>query len=120
MKLRCPTCGTLYEGDVKFCAKDGGRLLPVGGAPVAPAAGPGATAPRAAAEAAPKAAELPLDGASAATTPAVAEAAAPAAPVTMFTYSGFQRRSLMRRTSFTYQSSTLAGPVSPHLPHSMT
>jgi len=54
VKLRCPTCGTLYEGDVKFCAKDGGRLLPVGGAPVAPAAGPGATAPRAAAEGAPK------------------------------------------------------------------
>lgn len=50
MKLRCPTCGTIYEGDVKFCAKDGGRLLPVGGTPVAPApvVRPGETSPRAA------------------------------------------------------------------------
>jgi serine/threonine protein kinase len=38
MKLRCPACGTLYEGDVKFCAKDGGRLLPFGGS--APAVNP--------------------------------------------------------------------------------
>ena len=50
MKLRCPTCGTVYEGDVKFCAKDGGRLLPMGGTPVAPTptGQPGETAPRAA------------------------------------------------------------------------
>ena len=50
MKLRCPTCGTVYEGDVKFCAKDGGRLLPMGGTPVAPTptSQPGETAPRAA------------------------------------------------------------------------
>jgi len=25
---RCPTCGTVYTGDVRFCTKDGGRLMP--------------------------------------------------------------------------------------------
>ncbi len=47
MKLRCPTCGTLYDGDVKFCAKDGGRLLPYGGTPASNAAVPRETAARA-------------------------------------------------------------------------
>jgi serine/threonine protein kinase len=53
VKLRCPTCGTMYEGDVKFCAKDGGRLLPIGGTPLMPtetgnSGDPGETAPRSA------------------------------------------------------------------------
>lgn len=36
MSTRCPTCGTVYGGDAKFCTKDGGRLMPLGGAPAAP------------------------------------------------------------------------------------
>ena len=27
MSQRCPTCGTVYADDAKFCTKDGGRLL---------------------------------------------------------------------------------------------
>lgn len=27
MAMRCPTCGTQYADDAKFCAKDGGRLV---------------------------------------------------------------------------------------------
>jgi serine/threonine-protein kinase len=39
MSMRCPTCGTIYGDDAKFCTKDGGRLMPygAGAAPVAPA-----------------------------------------------------------------------------------
>ena len=43
---RCPTCGTLYADDARFCTRDGTKLL--GGTPVsAPAVAPGAPAPRA-------------------------------------------------------------------------
>ncbi len=28
MAMRCPTCGTVYGDDSRFCAKDGGRLAP--------------------------------------------------------------------------------------------
>jgi serine/threonine protein kinase len=37
MATRCPSCGTIYGDDAKFCTKDGGRLLPhgAGAAPVA-------------------------------------------------------------------------------------
>src|SRR5437868_4083712 len=42
---RCPTCGTTYAADAKFCTKDGARLVPAGAsAPVgAPAGGPAST-----------------------------------------------------------------------------
>ena len=30
MSMRCPTCGTIYGDDAKFCTKDGGRLMPYG------------------------------------------------------------------------------------------
>ena len=48
MSTRCPTCGTIYADDAKFCTKDGGRLLPHGGGamPVAPSAEPRPTTPR--------------------------------------------------------------------------
>ena len=51
MSMRCPTCGTVYADDAKFCTKDGGRLLSHGAAsaPVAPApvgAEPRPTTPR--------------------------------------------------------------------------
>src|SRR5581483_2682122 len=50
MSMRCPTCGTIYADDAKFCTKDGGRLLPhgPGAAPVgpAPASAPAGAAPR--------------------------------------------------------------------------
>jgi serine/threonine protein kinase len=38
MATRCPSCGTIYGDDAKFCTKDGGRLLPhgPGATPVAP------------------------------------------------------------------------------------
>lgn len=38
MSTRCPTCGTIYADDAKFCTKDGGRLLPhgTGSTPAAP------------------------------------------------------------------------------------
>ncbi len=47
MSTRCPTCGTIYADDAKFCTKDGGRLLPHGpsAAPVAPP-DPRSTTPR--------------------------------------------------------------------------
>ncbi|MDQ8165019.1 MAG: protein kinase [Gemmatimonadota bacterium] len=47
MATRCPTCGTIYADDAKFCTKDGGRLLPhgPGAAPMAPP-DPRATTPR--------------------------------------------------------------------------
>ena len=47
MSMRCPTCGTIYGDDAKFCTKDGGRLMPygAGAAPVAPA-DPRPTTPR--------------------------------------------------------------------------
>jgi serine/threonine-protein kinase len=47
MATRCPTCGTLYGDDAKFCTKDGGRLLPhgAGAAPVTPPE-PRSTTPR--------------------------------------------------------------------------
>jgi serine/threonine protein kinase len=40
VSTRCPTCGTEYAGDAKFCTKDGGRLVPVD------ASGARSTAPR--------------------------------------------------------------------------
>ena len=57
MSTRCPTCGTVYPDDVKFCAKDGARLLTgVTGTPT-PATPPlgvqSVTPPRAAAAAPP-------------------------------------------------------------------
>jgi len=37
VSTRCPTCGTVYADDVKFCAKDGARLLTgVTGTPTPP------------------------------------------------------------------------------------
>lgn len=44
--MRCPTCGSIYGDDARFCTKDGGRLMPygAGAAPVAPAA-PGESRP---------------------------------------------------------------------------
>ena len=37
MSTRCPTCGTVYPDEVKFCAKDGARLLTgVTGTPTPP------------------------------------------------------------------------------------
>jgi serine/threonine protein kinase len=36
MSTRCPTCGTVYGEEAKFCTKDGGRLMPFGGSSVAP------------------------------------------------------------------------------------
>jgi serine/threonine protein kinase len=47
MSTRCPACGTIYGDDAKFCTKDGGRLLPHGGAAAAPVApDPRSTTPR--------------------------------------------------------------------------
>jgi len=44
MSMRCPTCGTVYPDDAKFCTKDGGRLLAKNGTPITPAVvAPGAT-----------------------------------------------------------------------------
>jgi serine/threonine-protein kinase len=57
MSMRCPTCGTIYGDEAKFCTRDGGRLLPHGGgaSPVAPApATPPASAASSAAGAAPR------------------------------------------------------------------
>lgn len=37
MSMRCPTCGTIYGDDARFCTRDGGRLLSHGtGAPLTP------------------------------------------------------------------------------------
>lgn len=36
MSMRCPTCGTVYPDEAKFCTKDGGRLLAKSGAPITP------------------------------------------------------------------------------------
>jgi serine/threonine protein kinase len=49
MSMRCPTCGTMYADDAKFCTKDGGRLVAVVAAPAPAPAGvpPRATTPRA-------------------------------------------------------------------------
>jgi serine/threonine protein kinase len=33
---RCPTCGTTYPADARFCTRDGTRLLGLGGAPIPP------------------------------------------------------------------------------------
>lgn len=61
MSMRCPTCGTVYGDDAKFCTKDGGRLLAHGGAtPVTP---------------------TPVGGTARATTPRANSDAAPAKPV---------------------------------------
>jgi serine/threonine protein kinase len=47
MSTRCPSCGTIYGDDAKFCTKDGGRLLPHGAAAAAPVApDPRSTTPR--------------------------------------------------------------------------
>jgi serine/threonine-protein kinase len=40
MSMRCPSCGTVYPDDAKFCTKDGGRLV------ASEAAAPRATTPR--------------------------------------------------------------------------
>ncbi len=47
MATRCPSCGTIYADDAKFCTTDGGRLLPhgPGAAPMA-APDPRSTTPR--------------------------------------------------------------------------
>ncbi len=34
---RCPRCGSTFEGDARFCPKDGSPLIEVAGAPAAPA-----------------------------------------------------------------------------------
>ncbi len=54
MSMRCPTCGTEYGDEAKFCTRDGTRVLPHGAAPAAPApqlgdadAIPAGTTPRA-------------------------------------------------------------------------
>jgi serine/threonine-protein kinase len=36
MSMRCPTCGTVYADDAKFCTRDGTRVLPHGAAPAVP------------------------------------------------------------------------------------
>ena len=36
---RCPSCGTLYGGDARFCTRDGSRLMPLGGAAADPLPG---------------------------------------------------------------------------------
>ena len=33
MRLGCPRCGTFYDGDERFCARDGSKLVPAGLAP---------------------------------------------------------------------------------------
>jgi serine/threonine-protein kinase len=45
--MRCPTCGTVYADDAKFCTKDGGRLLAAAAAPAPAGVPPRATTPRA-------------------------------------------------------------------------
>ncbi len=53
MSMRCPTCGTVYGDEARFCTKDGGRQIPFAGiggtAPSVPASGSNAraTTPRA-------------------------------------------------------------------------
>ena len=50
MSMRCPTCGSMYGDDARFCTRDGSRLgaFQAGGAPAAaPAAKAPAPAPRA-------------------------------------------------------------------------
>lgn len=37
---RCPRCGSTFEGDARFCPKDGSPLIEVAGAPAAPVAKP--------------------------------------------------------------------------------
>jgi len=46
MSTRCPTCGTIYADDAKFCTKDGGRLLPHGTGSTPAAPDPRSTTPR--------------------------------------------------------------------------
>ncbi len=36
MSMRCPSCGTQYDGEAKFCTRDGTRLQALGPAPTAP------------------------------------------------------------------------------------
>ncbi len=45
--MRCPTCGTVYQSEARFCTKDGGRLVPQGDAAQAGASASRATSPRA-------------------------------------------------------------------------
>lgn len=42
MSMRCPTCGTMYGDEARFCTRDGTKLMAFqpGGAPTAPAAPP--------------------------------------------------------------------------------
>ena len=54
MSMRCPTCGTVFGDEAKFCTRDGTRVLPHGAATGAPppgqlgaAAPPSGTTPRA-------------------------------------------------------------------------
>jgi len=44
MSMRCPSCGTAYGDDAKFCTRDGTRLQPVA-APAAPPSALGGAAP---------------------------------------------------------------------------
>ena len=41
---RCPTCGTTYADNSKFCTKDGAKLIPVGGPNPMTVSGPRPTA----------------------------------------------------------------------------
>ena len=59
MSTRCPSCGTVYADDVKFCDKDGTKLLPgstMSPTPPTPPLGVAAVPPAPAAPAAPAAA----------------------------------------------------------------
>lgn len=42
MSMRCPTCGTMYGDEARFCTRDGTRLTAPPGAAAAPAVAPGA------------------------------------------------------------------------------
>jgi len=39
MRMGCPRCGSFYEADAKFCARDGSRLIAAATVPVTPGAG---------------------------------------------------------------------------------
>lgn len=37
MSMRCPTCGSMYADEARFCTRDGSKLVAFGAAPAAPA-----------------------------------------------------------------------------------
>ena len=52
--MRCPTCGTMYGAEARFCTRDGSKLSVFApGAPAAPPAAPPAATPAATPAAAP-------------------------------------------------------------------